>query len=71
MRFLSLTRGGQKERKVPKTLRTDCWEKTHDQEDDDTPEDVHVHLTLQFAAFVAWSIVVQHGFGLMAWKTQH
>ena len=40
----------------------------HDQQDDDTPEHVHVHLPLQLAALVARSVVVQHGFGLVTWE---
>lgn len=40
-------------------------EEAHDQQDDDTPEHVHVHLPLQLATLVARPVVVQHGFRLM------
>lgn len=46
-------------------LRTDSSEQAHDQQDDDAPEHVHIHLALQFAALVARPVVVQHGFGLV------
>lgn len=48
-----------------KLLRTHSSKETHDQQDDDTPEHIYIHLSLQLTALVAWAVVVQHGFGLM------
>lgn len=49
-------------------LPTDSGKQAHDQQDDDTPEHVYIHLSLQFAALVARAVVVEHGFGLVPCK---
>lgn len=49
-------------------LPTDGGKQAHDQQDDDTPEHVYIHLSLQFAALVARAVVVEHGFGLVTCK---
>lgn len=55
-----------------KLLRTNSSEKAHDQQDDDTPEHIYIHLSLQFTALVAGAVIVEHGFGLMACEeTRH
>lgn len=46
-------------------LRTDGCKQAHDQQDDDAPEDVYIHLSLQFAALVTRAVVVEHGFGFV------
>lgn len=48
-----------------KLLRTNSSKQAHDQQDDDTPEHIYIHLSLQFAALVARAVVVEHGFGLV------
>lgn len=53
-------------RNLLKLLRTNSSEKAHDQQDDDTPEHIYIHLSLQFTALVAGTVIVEHGFGLMA-----
>lgn len=59
-------------RNLFKLLRTNSSEKAHDQQDDDTPEHIYIHLSLQFTALVAGTVIVEHGFGLMACEeTQH
>lgn len=52
--------------KLPNScLHTNSSKQAHDQQDDDTPEHVYIHLPLQFTALVTWTVVVQHGFGLV------
>lgn len=46
-------------------LHTDGCKQAHDQQDDDAPEDVYIHLSLQFAALVTRAVVVEHGFGFV------
>lgn len=46
-------------------VHTHSSEQAHNQQDDDTPEHIHVHLPLQLAALVTRAVVVEHGFGLM------
>lgn len=46
-------------------IRTDGCKQAHDQQDDDAPEDVYIHLSLQFAALVTRAVVVEHGFGFV------
>lgn len=49
-------------------LPTNSSKQAHDQQDDDTPEHIYIHLPLQFAALVAWAVVIQHGFGFVTCK---
>lgn len=52
--------------KLPNScLHTNSSKQAHDQQDDDAPEHVYIHLPLQFTALVTWTVVVQHGFGLV------
>lgn len=54
--------------KTLKVLHTHSSKQAHDQQDDDTPEHIYIHLSLQFTALVARPVVVQHGFGLVTCK---
>lgn len=49
-------------------LPTNSRKQAHDQQDDDTPEHIYIHLSLQFTALVAWAVVVEHSFGLVTCK---
>jgi hypothetical protein len=46
-------------------ILTDSASEAHDSEEHNTPDYILVDLSLQFAAFVAWTSVIQKGFCFM------
>lgn len=44
---------------------------THEEEEDNTPQNMSIQAPLQQTALVPRPAVVHHSFGFMAWTTQH
>lgn len=51
-----------------RTSHTYSSNEAHEEEEADAEEDICVDAPLNFAAFVAWATVVQHGFCLMTFE---
>lgn len=42
---------------------------THDEEEENTPQNISIQAPFQQTALVPWAAVVHHSFGFMAWIT--